>query len=297
MIDLHMHSKHSVDGEKTTKQLVEMAKEKGLKIISLTDHDTMAGVKDFIKLCQENKIIGIPGIEITGQIDDNIVHILAYNYNIETTEFDKFLDIITKAEDDAASATVKLYIEKFKMDISYEELLDKAMKASFPFEGVFGELINNEKYHHYDILKPYLPGGERSDLPMVNFYWDNCTKGKEYYIYTAYADYTVVISAILKAGGTPVIAHPFNFFYENPEYIDKLVEAGVMGIEALSNYHDEDMNKHYLRVAKEKDLFITAGSDYHGAFKPLVKMGEYGYKNSDELLKPVLEKWGVSYGD
>src|SRR5690554_3759428 len=75
--DLHMHSIFS-DGSKTPEELIEMAEEKGLKTISLTDHDTVAGIERALECGRERGVEVIPGIELSTLYDGFDVHILGY---------------------------------------------------------------------------------------------------------------------------------------------------------------------------------------------------------------------------
>ncbi|MGD9678786.1 MAG: PHP domain-containing protein [Vulcanibacillus sp.] len=63
MMDLHTHSKYSFDGEMSLEEIVQVSKELGVKILSLTDHDNIYGLKKFIEIANKENIIAIPGVE------------------------------------------------------------------------------------------------------------------------------------------------------------------------------------------------------------------------------------------
>ena len=81
--DLHMHSMYSGDGQFSPKELIDIADKKGLKIISLTDHDAVKGVKEITELGKEKGIRVIPGIECSTILEGNDVHLLGYGIDIE----------------------------------------------------------------------------------------------------------------------------------------------------------------------------------------------------------------------
>ena len=89
-IDLHMHTCYS-DGSFTPSQVVELAHKKGLDIIGITDHDSVNGIKEAISVGKDIGVEIIPGVEISTDIDDKEVHLLAYFIDIENEELQKYL--------------------------------------------------------------------------------------------------------------------------------------------------------------------------------------------------------------
>ena len=84
-IDLHLHSKCS-DGMLTPSELVDKAFSLGVKIMALTDHDTVSGVREAQGRAKELGIQCIAGLEISARLNDE-VHILGYNINLDNPEF------------------------------------------------------------------------------------------------------------------------------------------------------------------------------------------------------------------
>ncbi|MDD4872622.1 MAG: PHP domain-containing protein, partial [Kiritimatiellae bacterium] len=77
MIDLHSHSTFS-DGSLTPRQLVIRAHDIGLTALALTDHDTTAGLPQFLDACREYDITGVPGVEISVDVPSGTMHMLGY---------------------------------------------------------------------------------------------------------------------------------------------------------------------------------------------------------------------------
>jgi len=81
-----------------------------------------------------------------------------------------------------------------------------------------------------------------------------------------------------------VLAHPYDI---EERIVDDLTDAGLMGIEAYSTYHDDGLNRHWAEVARKRGLLITSGSDFHGRkFKPNIELGKV-YGNDESLLEPL----------
>ena len=137
-------------------------------------------------------------------------------------------------------------------------------------------MFNDPRYQDIPDFKDYIPGGKRSDPAPVNFFWDKCQYGSDLFVYVPMPDFVESVKKIHEAGGLAVVAHPFNTFYKNDEMLKVLFDSGVDGIEAYSNYHTPEQNVYYENLAKEHNLLITCGSDFHGEKKPSIQMGEYG---------------------
>ena len=75
--DLHLHSMFS-DGTDTPQELLHMAKKYDLQVISITDHDTVNGIRSLNKKDLQEKLCIIPGIEISTMYDHKLLHILGY---------------------------------------------------------------------------------------------------------------------------------------------------------------------------------------------------------------------------
>lgn len=98
------------------------------------------------------------------------------------------------------------------------------------------------------------------------------------------------VEVILAAGGIPVLAHPGAGFYD-PDYkniIHRFVGYGIKGIECYHPDNDEEITDYCLQVCREKDLYITGGSDYHGDCVPSRKLGMMELQLKELVLKELL---------
>lgn len=88
--DLHMHSKYS-DGQHTPEELILKVKDAGIDVISITDHDTVDGIFEAIEIGKISGVEVIPGLEISSDIRDREVHILAYFFDPANKELGEYL--------------------------------------------------------------------------------------------------------------------------------------------------------------------------------------------------------------
>src|SRR5919108_372832 len=70
------------------------------------------------------------------------------------------------------------------------------------------------------------------------------------------------VRVIRRAGGVPVFAHPG--LADRDALIPELIEAGLMGIEAIYAEHSATQTAHYQELCRAHGLVATGGSDYHG---------------------------------
>ena len=144
-------------------------------------------------------------------------------------------------------------------------------------------LFQDARYQNIEDFKEYIPGGKRSDPAPVNFFWDKCQAGSDLFVYVQMPDFTESVKKIHEAGGIAVVAHPFTSFYEKQDMLQVLLDSGVDGVEAYSNYHTPQQNMYYEKFAKDHGLLITCGSDFHGSKKPSIHLGEYGLSKDGSM--------------
>ena len=96
------------------------------------------------------------------------------------------------------------------------------------------------------------------------------------------------ITLITEAGGVPVFAHPGNNIGQDREMAIDIMSYGLKGIEAYSSYHNQETTQFYLQLAKELDVFVTVGSDYHGKNKPAITLGGVEVEDEAALIETFL---------
>lgn len=291
--DFHMHSIYSQDGELEIAELIAMAKEKNLRYIALSDHNENKGIDQMIRLGKENGMVVIPAIEFDTCLLDHDVHLLGYGIDHHDLSLDHLADKINGLMNEALKDRVAKLETKYGIKINLEKCIEEAQGHN-PFFNIVDALLNDPKAKAIADLQPYRKGGNRSDMPAVNFFWDKCAYGSDLFVKVEYPDFEKTVTWIHDLGGIAILAHPFNTFFHNEELLTAAVNAKIDGIECFSNYHDHQHNMYYLDYCRKNNLLISAGSDFHGKNKPQIVMGEFGLSiPSNEILEPFLRAVNV----
>ncbi|OUQ84979.1 phosphatase [Massilimicrobiota sp. An105] len=280
-IDLHMHSMYSDDGEYTPTQLVDMCHEAGVKIMAIADHNWVKANEEAKKHADELGMTYIPAIEIDCTYKGVNLHVLGYGIDNQEV-FNQLGEDIEKQE--IACSMKKLELTNaLGFDLKKEQL--DALSTNGVYTGeMFGEaLLNDSRYEDHELLKPYRQGGERSDNPYVNFYWDYYAQGKPCYTEIHFPTLEETIQLIHQHGGVALLAHPGNNLKGQFELFDEMVALGLDGVECFSSYHTTETNEYFYNKAKELNVLYTCGSDFHGKTKPSIHLGENGCLNPQEI--------------
>lgn len=290
LFDLHMHSGYSSDGELSPRKLIELAKEKNIQVVALSDHDGVKGVREMMVEGEKEGIRVIPAIECSTLFGEYECHLLGYGIDIDFPYFQNLEEDVWKLLMDAFHERVVKLENKYPVKINEEEVIRDA-KGDNPWFLMCERMFADPKNHHIEDFKDYIPGGKRSDPAPVNFFWDKCQAGSDLHVFVSMPDFKKSVEMIHQSGGIAILAHPFNTFYHREDLLEKAIEAGIDGLEVYSNYHDEEHILFYEEFARSHQLLITCGSDFHGKMKPSIKMGEYGLQgDGDEYLKAFLHK-------
>lgn len=242
--DLHIHTTCS-DGKLTPSEAVEMAAEKNLSCISITDHDTYKGYFEAVKAAKEYDIELVPGVEITAAIGDKEAHILAYYFDPNTD----YLENFTKQQKEARKQRIKGIIktvQKNGIDVEYDEVWAEANGANIGRPHVARVLTQ----------KGYVSNPREAFIR----YLSNEKLGT---IENFYVDYREVIEIVKNVGGAAVVAHPGRL-YSNDE-IKAFVEAGIDGFECIHPSHNFTLQKKFTEFCEKHSLLMTGGSDTHDA--------------------------------
>lgn len=275
-VDLHMHSLFSDDGEYTPEQLVDMCYERNIDVMSLTDHNSVKGVARAKAQAQKRGITCIPGIEIDCVYQDINLHVLGYGINITDDVWEKVEDNVLKQEQKVGLKRLEL-INQLGFEITCEQM-DRISKNGIYIGEAFGEvLLNDKRYENSPLLAPYRNGGNRSDNPYVNFYWDYFAQGKPCYVEIKYPTLEETIQMIKDSNGIAILAHPGNNLKRQHKTVLDMIPLGLQGIEVFSSYHTPDDIADFFQMAVKHNLLITLGSDFHGKTKPSIELGKTGY--------------------
>lgn len=274
-IDLHMHSLYSDDGEYTPTQLVQMCHEQGIRIMAIADHDNAYANKEAKQAADALGMTYISGIEIDCTFNGLNFHVLGYGIDATHPDFTNLYDGIMAQEKQMSASKITL-TNALGFQITKEQL--DALSEDGVYSGeLFAEVLLQDKaYKDHPLLAPYREGGARSDNPYVNFYWDYYAQGKPCYTEIVYPTLEETIALIKQHGGVAVLAHPGNNLKGQFEMVNDMIAAGIQGIEVFSSYHTSETTAYFFEVAKQNNLLITCGSDFHGKTKPSIALGASG---------------------
>lgn len=153
--DLHMHSCYSSDGQFTPKELIEIAKGKGLKTIALSDHDCISGVKEMIRLGNEVGIEVIPAIECSTSIGYTDVHLLGYGIDLDNDYFQNLLEKTQVKSRNAFSTRCDKLRAKYGVEIDEEAILKEA-NGKNPWFVMCTHMFNDPRYQDIPDFKDYI---------------------------------------------------------------------------------------------------------------------------------------------
>lgn len=241
-VDLHLHSTAS-DGQWTPAELVELALQKGLQAIALTDHDTTEGVDEALRAAQGTRLRVIPGVEIsTDAPGHHDLHILGYYIDHHDASLREQLEMLRQSRLDRARKIVRA-LDQAGCPVSWERVSALAGEGSVGRPHIALALVEAE---HVDSVESafhrFLGRGALAYIPRLKLSPPDA------------------IRLILASGGVPVLAHPRHLI----EHIPRLVRVGLAGLEVYYNGYIE-AERHFLaKLAIKHHLIATGGSDFHG---------------------------------
>jgi len=277
MIDLHTHSTFS-DGSLTPEALARKAAEAGLTAAALTDHDCTNGVARFAAACAAGGVDGIPGVEISADVKKGTLHVLGY-----------FID--------AAHAGLEAVLVRIRQgrEIRNREILAKLQRLGLKLEWkdvtAFAdeEVVGRPHFAQALAARGYVTSKEDAFERYL-------AKGKPGYADRFRLTAPDGIAAIHSAGGLAVMAHPATLDAGRKglrDSVAQLKEAGLDGIEVYYSEHNPSQTAQYLALAREFDLAVTGGSDFHGDMNPAISLGRgFGTLDvPDELAGELRRRW------
>lgn len=291
-IDLHMHSCYSDDGDFEPSSLVKQCHEAGVRIMAIADHNSVKGIDEAIKAATQYGIVCIPAVEIDCTYEGINLHVLGYGIDHHDQAFIDLENNVFQQELRASKQKL-LLTNALGFQLTKADMDEVALQGIYTGE-MFGEvLLAKPEYHDHPLLAPYRNGGSRSDNPYVNFYWDFYSQDKPCYIEIEYPTLAETIALIQLHNGISVLAHPGNNLKDQFTVFDKMIQLGIQGVEAFSNYHDEATLQYFYDKGKEHSLLITCGSDYHGKTKPAIKLGECRCFINEMDIEKQLRDYGL----
>ena len=271
--DLHSHSNCS-DGILPPEALVSRAKDKGVKHLALTDHDTTQGIKAALTAAQVHDIELIAGIELSCLWNGVGIHVLGLNIDIDHVAM---LEAVQVQHDNRRLRSDKIAERLAKKGIVNS--LEGARKIAG--DGVLGRphfaaymIEAGYVKNHEEAFKRYLGAGKIGDVKQM---WPSIEQA---------------VSWIVSAGGVAVLAHPDKYGLTRSKLkrlLDDFTEAGGQAMELVSGLQTKQLTGNLLPLIKEYDLHASCGSDFHAPGRHWQELGVCGYLAKD--IPPVWALW------
>ena len=279
-IDLHIHTTKS-DGALTPKEVIDEAYKNGVSAMAIADHDTIEAYNEEIfKYAEDKNIKLISAVEISTKINKCGIHVLGYNFDLNNEEFQEKLCKIRNARHDYLHNVAKKLNELgYYLNVEELDKIDAVTKAHIALD-----VINNEK--NKELLLEnlnHIPSKGEFIETIMN---ENCPA----YVKKESVTPKQAAEIIRAANGKVVLAHPVAYVYE-----DNLTDEDILniindmkpdGLEANYLYVDRNNNKidetkKWNEFAKNNNLFVTIGSDFHNkdGLRP-----EIGFVNTNFCL-------------
>lgn len=254
--DLHTHSTAS-DGQYAPGALVGLAKEQGIEVLALTDHDTLDGTGEAAEAGERLGVKVVRGVELSAAEYRNL-HILGYGYDPADPGLNGFCNTM-KARRDERKYRLRDFLKEKGVDIDLaevEELAQGGVVGRPHFAQVMvrrGYVVNSK-----EAFDRYLDTNEYSRFAQKRFPAREC------------------VETLKNAGAKVSFAHPYQVGLADApleELLKQLVSYGLDAIECYYPKHTPEQQAFYLSLAEKYGLRVTGGSDFHGEkVKPDTKL-------------------------
>ena len=256
LCDLHTHSTYS-DGTLTPAQLIALAREKKLSAITLSDHNTVAGLPLFLEAAEGSGVEAVPGIEFSTEYEGTELHILGLF--IKPCHYEKINALLRQFLERKETSNRQLVqrLQAAGMDMDYEEIRNQAAGS-----------VNRARIAAKMVEKGYC-----QSIKQAFSDWLSPKKG--YYIPPLRPDAYETIRFIKSLGAVAVLAHPFLSLQEARlrAFLPEAVAAGLDGMEVYYAAYDKETTALAKQIAAEYGLLESGGSDFHGQNKPDIDLG------------------------
>ena len=257
LCDLHIHSAFS-DGTLTPAELIRLARQRGIGAVALCDHNTVAGLPEFLNAAAGSGIWAVPGIEFSTDYENTELHILALfvkpqYYAAITEKMEKML-----RDKEQSNLDLVAGLQKAGIPIDYDAIMASHPKGNINRAVIAAEMVR------------------LGCCESVQDAFKNWLSEKHGYFHPPKRpDALEMIRFIKSIGAVPVLAHPFLNLDEARLriFLPLAVEAGLLAMEVYYPKFSEEQTALAMLLAEEYGLLPSGGSDFHGANKPDIQMG------------------------
>lgn len=242
--DLHSHTRCS-DGTRAPADLVAHAAERGIRVLAVTDHDTVAGLADAQSAADRHGVRLVSGVELSVSVDGDEVHLLGYGFDPSHAALRSHLDAFVEAR----AERVRQIVQRLR-----ETGVALTMDA-----------VHDQAPHGHALGRPHVAHAmvAAGHVASVDAAFDRyLSPGQPAFVAKPPVPASDALDLLHDAGGIGVLAHPGH--WTPSARLRALVDAGLDGIEVVHPSHDASLEAYYRRWARTCGLLPTGGSDYHG---------------------------------
>lgn len=255
--DLHTHSVFS-DGTDTPARLIELAAEAGLSAVALCDHNTVAGLPDFLEAAKDSSVEAVPGVEISTDYADKELHILALF--VQPQHYAAVTALLAEGDRRKEQSNIDLVaaLNAAGYALSYEEIKAKTPQGHINRAHIAAEMLE----------LGYVESVQAAFRTLLSPKHGLYHPPKRIDAYDA-------IRFIKSIGAVAVLAHPFLNLDEQGlrEFLPEAVDSGLDAMEIYYPKFTADQSLLAGRIAEEFGLLPSGGSDFHGENKPDIALG------------------------
>ena len=274
MIDLHIHTTYS-DGTDTVKKLLKKAEGIGLEVISITDYNTCKAYYEMEEFNVKEIYKGdiLVGCEFTTSFDNRLIEVLGYGFDYKKVNnyLEEFYsdELVSKRTNILYNRLLDI-INELGLEFHIERVRDKKFTNEFFERGIYEELVKYES--NKEKLK------EDVWASFSSFFRKGLTNPKSK-LFINHVEFKPsikeIVNLIHKNGGIAFLAHPYQYkFTDTEKFLDKIYnEVSLDGIECFYTTFSEKQTNYLVNFAKERNLLISGGSDYHGTNKENHNLG------------------------
>lgn len=257
LVDLHVHTSFS-DGTLSPAQVVNLAFQKQLKAVAITDHDTVDGIEEACRTAEDLDLEVIAGTELSCMYHQKEIHMLGLFLDCNTPGFREALSYQRKSRNRRNMEMMRRLAED-GMSLSTEDLTGGNPDTVITRAHFARALVEKGYVKTTDqAFRRYLDHGKKYCPPKEGFTPEEA------------------IRLILAAGGFPAIAHPMLYKMSYKEIEQMIVEFksfGLKGVEVYYSSHCQYESRLLREICLRHSLLPTGGSDFHGLNKPDIDLG------------------------
>ncbi len=275
-VDLHCHSTRS-DGTLAPAAIVERAAANGVQWLALTDHDALEGVREAQLRAGELGLGFVPGVEISVTWAGHTIHVVGARIDPDDAALRAGLDRTRSGRQERA-----------------REIAEALDAAGIPdaWAGALRHAGDPDALSRSHFARHIVDIGRADEVREVFGNW--LVEGKPGYVPHRWARLRDAVEWIRGAGGTAIVAHPARYKLRDLELdalFDEFVEAGGEAVEIVTSAHTAEETRRYAKLARQRDLRGSRGSDFHDPLESRVDLGRL--PPLPDAIEPVWAAWGI----